>query len=235
MRRAAIPFLLSALMSLTLPTLADAGIWRWIDELSGPGPWNGVQLEARVLCFVPETEEETARWQRTIGGKTPCLFVDESPERRSRVSINFEFGMLWAKDNPIEYGEALDQDQKRVRLFPMQGMLYWEARRGIELGTGGGIFFFSSKHGLFDNFHRIVLEPMRVDVRPFDILIRDQGRRDKLHWKLARTLTFRQSMIFIPKGFDAADFGSQVDPFDSPREVLPSMSMIVDLGAFFSK
>jgi hypothetical protein len=233
MRRAASTIPLCILVLGCLPASAHAGIWRWIDELSGPGPYNGVQVEARVICFVPVDGPEPT--EKMLVGKSPCLLVRESPKRRSRVSINFEAGMLWAKDNPIEYGAPLDQDQKRVRLFPLQGMLYWEARRGIELGTGGGIFFFSNKHGLFDTFHRFVIEPYRVDVRPFDILINDQARRARIGWRLARTITLRQSMVFIPKGFDAADFGSSLDPFESAREVLPSMSMVIDMGAFFSR
>jgi hypothetical protein len=197
--------------------------------LSGPGPYNGFEFEARLACF--PIDDQAPRHFVPIG-KLPCIFT-RSTDGERRFSINVETGLFWSKDNPLDYGRALSEDEKRVKLVPLQAMVYWQPTRGVELGTGAGVFFFWSRQGLFDAFQRFGIEPMRVDVRPFDILIKDG--RETWHARVFRSMTFRQSMVYFPKGFDAADFGSSVDSFRTPREVLLSMSMVFDMEAFFTK
>ncbi len=52
MKRLALALVLCGLIqAIAAPTVADAGIWRWVEELSGPGPFKGATLEFRAKCW----------------------------------------------------------------------------------------------------------------------------------------------------------------------------------------
>ena len=150
------------------------------------------------------------------------------------VSLNVEAGMLWAKDNHLPYTGDLDEDQRRVKLTPVQVTFYWQPLRGLEIGHGAGVFFFYSRHDLFDRFSRITIEPLRLDIRPFDLALRDDISRSKLSSKLLRMITLRQSVVILPKGVTAADFNA-LGSFRTEREVLPSYSLLLDIEPLFTK
>jgi hypothetical protein len=224
------------------PRPASANILRWIDELSGPGPFKGWVIEGRVVCWGAPPKPEPGAPKPTeaeepvagIGGKLPCL-VRRIPENsRRRYSLNVEAGKLWAKDNHLEYNRELTEDERRVKLTPVQVTFYWQPLRGLELGHGAGVFFFYGNDGLFERFTRFVIEPLRVDLRPFDLAIRDPQSRDRLSSKLLRMITLRQSVVLLPKGFTAADFNA-TGSFRTEREVLPSYSLLFDIEPLFTK
>jgi hypothetical protein len=218
-----------AIVSCVGAGAASAQVIRWIDKLSGPGPFIGFQVEGRVVCWgAPESDEEM------VGVKLPCLIKRGPKDTPRRTSLNVEAGVFWARDNELPYNRDLDEDERRVMLTPLQVTFYWQPLRGLELGHGAGLFFFYSKRDLFDRFTRFALEPLRVDIRPFDLAMRDPARRDKLSARLLRMITLRQSIVILPKGVTAADFGA-LGSFRTSREILPSYSLLLDIEPLFTK
>lgn len=218
---------------------AHANIWRWIDELSGPGPFKGIAPEFRVKCWgatpLPDDAPKDERVERIAGvftAKLPCPTPPE-PGTYYEFSLNLQVGILWSRDNPIEYAQDLPASQKKVMLFPVESVLYWQPALGFEMGAGGGLFIFQNSR-LFATQYVPVIDLFRLDVRPFDMVF--HPKKNNLTRKLLRTLTFRYGIVFIPQKLDATYFGgSPGDPFTPRRELLRSYEVVVDIEPLLRK
>jgi hypothetical protein len=237
-------FLCLFVHALVAPTAADAGIWRWIEELSGPGPFKGATLEFRVKCWrsedlfppekpEPEKPEPVVRSLGVAGAiKTQCLSGARAG-KYPRVSLNVEAGYLSTSpaNNPILY----DDDQpRRVTLYPIEAIVYWQPVLGLEIGAGGGVFIFSNPRATFAT---PIIEPMRVDIRPFDAFLPKRAdRMSGFWWRSLRALGLRQSFVFLPKEIDAADFGGGAgNTFREKGEIIKSFEIVIDFFPIFRK
>jgi hypothetical protein len=100
--------LVVALMFVTLlglPSQADANLWDWIQEFSGPGPAHGRGSLLSTLCF-GEGGHIRSRTTVTASGsviKVPCVFVDvrrfeneDDDNFPSKVRTTaYDFGPAW--------------------------------------------------------------------------------------------------------------------------------------------
>jgi hypothetical protein len=245
MRRATVIVTLCVAIHTLTASQANAHILRWIDELSGPGPFVGGSIELRVKCWKDKniieqhelaalSDEKRKKWadMLALGLKSGCP-GEHKRNTYQQFSLNVETGYLHAKerDNPITY----DDGQKRgVNLVPVEVFVYWQPTLGLELGTGGGFFLFFKK-GLYYS-PVFVLEPMRVDIRPLDVLLAKKVDKVSFGWNTLRALTFRQSFIYFPNRMTAADFaGGANNTFDERGEVVKSFAVLFDLEPFFRK
>jgi hypothetical protein len=246
MKRFFVALAVAAVSPLVAPSSAQGGILRYLDELSGPGPFWGATAELRLGCWkgeeyypgssvfrtavAPDTAaEKTARW---LSIKTQCL-TGLSHGKYPRVSFNVESGILWThkSDNPILYD---DGQKHRAYLVPIEAFVYWQPTLGLEVGAGGGMFIFWTSQG---GDARPVIEPMRVDIRPFDAFV--AKRKDRLtprKWRFLRSLTFRQSLVFLPGKLDADTFGGGAgNTFKESNELLKSFEFVIDFAPFLRK
>ena len=234
---------------LLMPLPAQAGIWRYIEELSGPGPFFGATVEFRALCWQneevyagaaardqPEPEGRSHIAGRSlaalVGLKTQCL-RNAQAGTYPHISLNFESGYLQAKpaNNPILYD---DGQPRRVHLVPIEAIVYWQPVLGLEVGVGAGMFVFSTSAG---SFVAPVIEPMRVDIRPFDAFLpKRKDRMTGFGWRVARSITFRQSFVMFPREMDAADFGGGAgNTFSERGEIIKSFEFVIDFAPLFRK
>jgi hypothetical protein len=212
---------------------AHANIWRWISELSGPGPfWIGASAEFRVKCWpapLPPSKTQGAE-AAVIGFKFPCpeeIKTNEYP----RFTLTVEGGALYTPHNPIRYvrnGSLVDGEG--VWLVPAQAMFYWQPVLGLELGTGGGVFVFEGSQ--FRAFGVPAIEPVRVDVRPWD-MARDPADVSR-STNILRMVTLRAGLVFLPTRITAVRFGgSEADnALNEPHELLFSFGVVIDYGAW---
>ena len=123
----------------------------------------------------------------------------------------------------------MTQQGQPVDLVPIEAIFYWQPRLGVELGTGGGVFVFTSPD--FRDFGVPVIEPLRVDVRPFDLAFHP-GATGRFK-NFLRMLTIRQAIVWLPKRIDAVRFGapSALNSFSERHEMLPSIDLVIDFGA----
>jgi hypothetical protein len=230
-KRVALVLLLCGFVqAIVTPTAAEAGLWRWIEELSGPGPFIGGTAEFRVRCWVEVPLGSDVYDARTAGGvswKFPCPNKAE-PGNYYRYSLNLEGGYLFSLNNPISYqrdgGEA---EGAVVHLVPLEAFFYYQPRHGVEFGAGGGLYWFNSSQ--FASFGVPVLE-VRADVRPFDMVL---NINDTSKWaNFRRMLTARVGAVFLPKRIDGTRFGAPAYlALNEPHEVLFTWGVVLDYGA----
>jgi hypothetical protein len=220
MRRPFVTLILLACFQFLSPAPAHAQFWRWIDELSGPGSFNGVVLPWRLVCIGGQPPPPTLTTERRVQyvtsavlGGSGCLL---NPGALPRASLNFDTGFLWAHRNDLDYASSV---KKTVHMAILEPTFTFHIdptldNDWLEVGGGAGVLVM---HGpAFDTFTRAFVEPIRGDFRPFA----NRGR-----W--LRGIVVRGAVIIVPQGFDATDFGAKPGTFHSSSEVLPS------IGAFF--
>jgi hypothetical protein len=210
---------------------AHAQIWRYIYELSGPGPFRGLEFERRLLCFSVQSptatpppaspgRERAARALEILG--PGCFFRPTPPDRVRRASINLAFGLLDAKENNLRY--ANPSVDREVKLTSIEPSLWWRPTASVEVGTGGGMLWFSGP--AFASFRRGFFEPVRIDVKPL-ALASALALRSHAEW--TEFLSLRAGLIVIPHGFRAEDFGAVPGSFQTSREALRTFAIFVDL------
>lgn len=209
---------LAALVGLFLATAvrpADAGIFDWIDQLSGPGPFLGLSAEARVYCH---PDGMGPRDSDSGGGVLlPCLFgLDKKKREDPNYTLNFGAGIAWALNNNLPYEDK--SANRTVRLISLEPSAWWVVSPSVSLGVGTGLFIFTGPS--FDNFARWVIRPVQVEIKPMAIR--------KRHSTMDEVLTIRTGYVWIPQGFTAADFGA-TGPFRTDREVLPTVTVLIDV------
>jgi hypothetical protein len=239
MRRLGLALTLCLLAHLALPSPAHAW-WHWIDELSGPGPFNGFEVDLRLVCFseqvatkkVDEERDDNQRLKKAmLAGSLPpgCRFKPVPLENQRRASLNLDVAYLWANRSNLQYA---DQGRHSVHLFILRPTFWVRPARSIEVGAGVSLYHFDGNS--FNAFSRVVIEPLIFDLKPL-ALIRDAlGQSDKndlrdhpdSQWDLLVSLRF--GMAFIPKGFDATDFGAIPGTYHTPHDFLPTVSLFLD-------
>jgi len=204
-------FAAGALMVLlAVASPAEAGMWDWIKELSGPGPSEGRGNLLGTMCFDPL---RTAPWTQ------PCAFVDwRSFENESdnnfpnNVRIEaYDFGVTWKL----------------------------HTSGAIEVGAGAGLMRFSSDDRINNSGAQVIttkltLTAPRVVLAPIGLFL-DKTDRDFLS-NLARVLKLYARYNFISGKLDATDFGVRLgtgpgeSTFSVDGDFVPSYGFIFDLG-----
>jgi hypothetical protein len=239
MRRFVLVRLACLFVFLSLPVPAHALFWHWLDELSGPGTFNGYEIEVRLVCFSEPAkqgaEEIKARKRLAAGvvGVIPpgCVFTRVPLENVRRASINLAMSYMYANHTHLEYADK--NANHFVHLLTLRPRVWMRPARSVEVGAGVGFYRFTGPG--FEPVWRTVLEPFLVDVKPL-ALVRDAlrlGHRDDVtdypdsQWDLI--ISFRAGFVYSPKGFDAQDFGAIPGTFHTKRELLPTASVLLDL------
>lgn len=231
MKKLASTLVLCFAVQTAAPTAAHANIWRWIEELSGPGPFIGLSPEFRVKCWGPSPVTKTEPYR--AGGATLKFPCPNTPEADTyfQFSFNIQTGILWGQKNPVEYDEELTDAEKKVMLFPVEAIVYWQPKLGVELGAGAGIFIFKNSQR-FPTLFVPVIEPLRVDVRPFDLML--GPHQQKFGHKLLRSITARYGLLVFPQKLDGTHFGGRAGARFTP-EAVNSYEIAIDLEPFVRK
>lgn len=219
--------LLTLCMVLTAPRAADAGLLSWLSQLSGPGPFWGIDVGVCVKPFIlpadknkPNPSPDGPRGRQALYFSCPGARLDQR-----HVSWNVNFGGAIAENNPLDYGDTGRQRQSTaVRLLQVGSSLDYTLHPVLDLGAGAGVFYFAGPR--FDNFLRAYVEPVRVSVRPLiwseRHLASDQiDRRGWLRVSAAWTILLGE--------IDGATFGAPLDPFHEENESILSLGLSIDV------
>ena len=222
MRRSFVILVFLVCFQFLIPTPAHAW-WRWVDELSGPGSFNGVSIPVRLWCLPGKSATLTLNTRKRVGyalaalGGSGCLFRPGIVPRASLLKI----GTAWLvpRHNPLHYDSPQDVHlDLRLLLVELMASVHVDPnldRDLLELGFGVGVLMMSGP--AFDSFTRVFIEPIRADFRPFGWA----GR--------AGVIVLRGSIMVVPQGFDANDFGATPGSFHVSREVLPTFGIFFDV------
>jgi hypothetical protein len=202
-----------------LSSVARADFFDWLDELSGPGPFLGASVDARLYCFGIDKNTPNA----TLGADADnvnkvCLVnhVRNSPASNKRpvVTLDMTVGFAWSKQNHLTYADGASHGVN-LAWFEPAVWVYPIPQFGV--GTAVGLDrFISRDDNVFDAFNRGYVRP-QAEVRPFDF--------PKTHVTPLARLTVRVSAQIIPHGFEAKDFGAS-SGLSTNHEVLKSFAIV---------
>jgi hypothetical protein len=224
--------LLCALLVILMPAPAHA-FFGWLDNLSGPGPFMGEEIEIRLFCFGGKD-----------GGVKFVPIVVESgclvgTRKHHKVSINLIAGtaLAIAKEN-IQYA-----DPKANRFIGLvdYGVLVsrsvLDQRVELKGGVEGNYFYGPA----FDNFTRLSVVAF-FDWKPFARKRSPTPSTDqtppqpaaeqdanKSAWR--DIVTLRLGALFFPGEFDSTDFGATPGGFHSSHDLIKVVGVVFDFGA----
>lgn len=199
------------LMSSTRP--AQANILDWMQEWSGPGPFDfgGHVAVTKCRALFDATNERSQN-------EHPCLFVDFR-----RLVPDEKYG----KDNfPV-----------RVTATFLDAGWTWRLRRYAEIGVGAGIMTAAgSKTAVRPTitFPRIVIEPVTVFVKLFNI--KDDAyllNVEPIKTRLYHTFKFYARGNFIAFNLNGDDLGVSGTNYSRTFEYVVSRGLFVDVGELF--
>ena len=185
---------------LVLSTLAPASAFawgiEWLDQLTGPGPFVGVKIDARALCWVdpgPAQRAAADNSSRAVGFWNPACVRDGIPDRnRSDVDVMRAYvsvEAVWSSAAKNEmFGSLRFDPRTETDLFSFRPALMFRAFRAVDAGVAFGINRFSGP-ALTSDFTWISVQP-RVVITPF------ANSRSRV----ARAMEFRTDVVFIPRG-----------------------------------
>jgi hypothetical protein len=145
------------------------------------------------------------------------------------ASLNFRTAFLWSIHNRLEYEKA----PPRVFLWQpeLSFSVFVDQRKSVELMTGAGLSRASGEG--FDPFWRFYWKPIGLTVTPVPLVRTGPNGtvKDGFWDRTARSFSISSSIVYMPKGFEAADFGAR-GPFKIERELVGTVALVFDLSRF---
>ena len=205
-------------VQLAAPAPAQAW-WEWLDQLSGPGPFTGLDIQWRVKCIPDNRAASIAEnlsleniepgkgrnWARFLGAG--CLF--EKANVNPLGSLNLSIGWMRSIENDLQYAGG-DKPVVHLTRFEPSLSVFVDSRKFVEITSGYGLMLVRGKR--FDGFHRFYWRPVAVTITPG-----------------AKAASIRLGLLLATKGFDATDFGATPGTFHTDKEVLGTAEVTVDL------
>jgi len=217
MRPVKVSLLLGALLVVIMPAPAHAW-FGWLDNLSGPGPFMGDEIEIRLFCFGGEHGAAGESSQFVPAPvQTGCL----NRRVKHNSSIDLITGAYFAIANSnIPYADP--KVNRRTALINY-GLLYSVALfdRRVDLKSGLEANYFYGP--AFDNFTRLAVVAF-FDWKPFA-----RETESKQAWR--DIVTLRLGALYFPEGFDSTDFGAIPGGFHTTHELIPFVGVAYDFGA----
>jgi hypothetical protein len=187
---------------------AARGWWGWLEELSGPGHFDGPVFSLELKCWKGTEPTPCNRFKRP----------DATTERNRRLDKYLEVtvGALTSRDRPrfkdLE-GTAADSpaNHEAVRAYPLTAAVMFRPHRSVDIGPGAGVLLFSGTG--VEEHARFVLVPVNLSWKPF--LSKDSWHPNAV----GRGLSLDVQTEVILKGFTGRDFGDTTTSFRSGREM----------------
>ena len=229
---------------------AHAQGWRWLEKLSGPGNFTGVEVGVKLFCEYQRVDEQPGM-RGLIGVSLPCVKSKKSPKESSAALSTGEVGdgaevrsivraddgafydisqRLWALgagvsylrgSSSLEYALPDSEVDRTVQLWVFEGFYDRRWTDRVDYGVSVGGNLFIPAHA--DSFTRLSVEP-RLTFKLFDI----HARRVNGY---KGTVSLRLGLMAFFGEFDAEDFGAIPGSYNSGDSVEfgPSIRFIVDL------
>jgi hypothetical protein len=196
------------LVALPSTAFADMGFWRWLDKLSGPGPFRGIVLDPAIVCIGHNERGDRTR-------VTAVYLYDCDLVRAERhIRLGTDIGILTGKNN-------LDPSRGTVAAYPVLfngaiGTSYFDVGAAF-----GFVRFVSGPSSATEG----AIQPIRITFRPFAI---PENRRQDFR---ARALQIRLTTTYLAGALTAADFNAPSSSWTGGNEWVTSLMFTVDAGA----
>lgn len=177
MRRIFVVVIGACLIDLAVPSPAHAW-WEFLEQLSGPGPFQGFDLQFRWPCFVrsPKTDANgnpvilggeqvyTLKRAETTAAGVILSFCRLKEKETRWGAIDYGYRSLWT-DGDIRFAE-----NKSIRLQTAGATFSYNVFNAhpegdfVDVAAGVGRYWFTSDG--FDTFSGVVWEPVRIEFHP---------------------------------------------------------------------
>lgn len=219
MRSARLLVLFAVALASPAAAYAQDGWWAWLEQMSGPGYYQGPMGSVPVRCWL-DTDHVPCR----LGG----LFrpsTQSGKERNELVnkSLHVSFGVLTSNDRP-RYKDlpGTGANTEHVILVPMNAIFMFRPHRSLDIGPGAGAFLFFGPN--LNDRARFILIPVAAS---WKFLLTKRSWNDST---FRRIFAFEFQTYYITKGFDNNSFGSSTSNYKIPPELKGMLSLSVDLG-----
>jgi len=248
MRRVIVTALCAAFFLFMRPAPAHAW-WDWLDQLSGPGPFQGVDFQWRLICAQDESVYRIDSKDPGVSSLRSLASFDKGKARTFAAilgagcvgpgqhhinpvsSLNFKVAKLWSTDNHLQYAGGAEGPTVHVWQFEPNFSTFVDEKRLLELTVGMGVSVLSGSG--FDSMTRLYFRPVTLTLTPGGRRSRG-GADDKpgLNDRLVRSLNMSAGIVYMPKGFDAENFGALPGTFHTDNEMLATFAISVDISRF---
>ena len=241
MRRVIVTALCAAAFLFMRPEPAHAW-WDWIDQLSGPGPFQGIDFQWRVVCIKDPNVANTATTDQL--NKSDLRSLDNfeggakvlagifgagcvAPKQHDVHpigSVNFRIARYWSTSNHLQYATGVKAPTVNMWQYESSYSTFVDAAKMVEVTMGMGASVLSGDG--VDSMTRLYFRPVMLTLTPGGRL-----SRGSIGNKLGRSVSLSTGVIYMPKGFHAGNFGS-VGTYSTDHELLLTASLSMDLSRF---
>ena len=241
MRRVIVTALCAASFLFMVPRPAHAW-FDWIDQLSGPGPFAGVDFQWRLACVQddqvlvadrqnPDPGDSHLRSLDSFGDGAPKVLAGifgagclGKPSANPESSLNLRVAKLWSIDNHLQYASGVTAPKVSIWQLEPSYSTFVDDKKMVELTMGMGVSVLSGNG--FDSMTRLYFRPVMLTLTPGGRLKRGGFN------SVTRGMSLSTGVIYMPKGFDAKDFGAVPGTFHTDNELLLTASVSYDLSRF---
>lgn len=209
MRRATVV----GLMGLAMVVLSAGPAWaqwewfKWIQELSGPGPFHLDGATITFGCRKVNAEDRLATVVPDLPGVVRVIQCDRAPREWSDVRTFMSVTVAQGQgENNLEYPASREKlAHVSAWMFRFAGTI--RLNQVLDVGSGAGMFRFSGTPDVFTM--KGFIEPF-ISLRPFGGLARPEAktRKEDILDGLARSIDVTYAMTVFPRGFYLTDFGA---------------------------
>ena len=234
MRRVLVAVVGAVFLGCAFPSPAHAW-WEFLEQLSGPGPFKGWDLQARVLCLVRTPDiDPTTKTQRVdasgqpvfktepksapvIGTIVSACRIRPGETRRAGVDVGVRF---LTADGDVRFANG-----KPIDMTTLEGAISYNVFSSqpdsdyLDVAFGAGMYWFASED--FESFRGFFLEPVRIEFHPTTRM------KQRTKWS-ALMPVLRAGYLLFPAGFETAKFNAA--PGIPP---LISRDWVFTTGVFF--
>lgn len=217
------------------PASAQAGFIRWLEKLSGPGPFVGAGIEIYGLCYGAEkalaTDPDPVERADNTGAR---WFFDPNCGRAARDQRRLTIGVQLSRlvgDNGLQYDESVPaklHDTVGASIF--MGTADLGVHRSLDVGSALGFVHFTGAPP--GGFSRVMIEPIRVTWKPLAMkpVPANASAAEARAAYRREWLQIRVVMTVLPGGFDAEDFGAIPGSYKSGTEVQGNLYVMANVA-----
>lgn len=220
-----------AILVVTASPLPASAAVGWLERLSGPGPFKGVQYAFPIACYgwkvLPADGGDARDQQAPRSEGEPSLFLDydcsRADHRQMRVVLGVDVASLATNDNPLVYTGPAANDKPGVRAFLLVPYASVPLGLAFEAGAGIGFVRFTDRDSEDVDFSstKLLIQPIRLTFKPLAPF------SDSTRWEF---LQFALNGTLIAQKIEDTDFGAVPGTFREPTEMLWQATIRIDVG-----
>lgn len=204
---------LALLVGFARPASAQWDLLKWLEELSGPGPFFVSGPEATFYC-------PGAHARAKLDDKDFGLLCDREAATFKHVKFYVGASVLWGSGhNPLTYAGQPDNPHRSVSTQSYAGILGYRLWNWADVASQVGLAHFSAEG---TGTVKFFLDPYAA-VRPLAFCPKTKS--------IERLVEARVGLLLFPQGFTLADFGATGGSLTGKAEFVWHLAFLIDFTA----